>query len=319
MDETEQTPAVQAGTQTPGTSIETESQVPNSDVDVETQGPATAATQNEQVPPTHDVSGSRTEPHWVTYAKAHPLFGSGIVIVAVGLALLGGAASFKAVFGSDNSTTDASKSATQPATTASDTRFPELQPSSSPERTTFTGKTPAPKPVLNSITDNPDVGSELLFTRVRAIGDKTLNNVYVRELPVRPGDTIEVSVFVGNDASVSLGDAGTIDGLAVLVAAETGRNGALLHADLRGWNVDHVEDSALISADQPLKLSFIHGSAEFRNSSGTHRVSDGLGQTSWVKLGSTALDGTMRVGLNPDTNLTYDYGYLIFRVKAEAV
>lgn len=73
-----------------------------------------------------------------------------------------------------------------------------------PSRPTFTGANPAPYVTFNSITDNPQVGDERNFVRIREEGSST----YVDNVNLTPGKVYEVSVFYHNDASSDLNASG---------------------------------------------------------------------------------------------------------------
>jgi len=73
-----------------------------------------------------------------------------------------------------------------------------------PDRPTFTGKDPAPYVTFNSITDNPQVGDERNFVRIRETG--TTN--YGDNVALTPGKVYDVSVYYHNNAKTSLNASG---------------------------------------------------------------------------------------------------------------
>ena len=73
-----------------------------------------------------------------------------------------------------------------------------------PDRPTFTAKNPATYPVFNSMTDNPKVGDERNFVRVRESGAGTYNN----QVTFQPGKVYEVSVYYHNNAASNLNESG---------------------------------------------------------------------------------------------------------------
>lgn len=254
-------------------------------------------------------------PAWVARMKSHPVVGSIIAIIAAVALVLGVLASWVAITGRPLIPATGETALTRP-TASSD--LPSLTPDWSPERPTFTIATPAAGPALNSITDDPNSGNELDFVTVRIAGDKSLNAAYRKSVRAKPGQSVQVHVVVSNDAMPSLGAAGTVHGLAVTISADSGSNGALIEATLNADDIDGMWSSALVSSDGPLKLTYVKGSGQFRNSTGDHTVPDSLGKIVRTKLGSDKLNGTMKVGLNPDTGINFDVGYLAFIVKVEA-
>lgn len=73
-----------------------------------------------------------------------------------------------------------------------------------PSRPTFTGASPAPYVTFNSITDNPQVGDERNFVRIRESGTTT----YGDNVTLEPGKVYDVSVFYHNDAASNLNASG---------------------------------------------------------------------------------------------------------------
>ncbi len=73
-----------------------------------------------------------------------------------------------------------------------------------PDRPTFTGKDPAPYVTFNSITDNPQVGDERNFVRIRESG----TTAYGDNVSLTPGKVYDVSVYYHNNAKTSLNESG---------------------------------------------------------------------------------------------------------------
>lgn len=73
-----------------------------------------------------------------------------------------------------------------------------------PDRPVFTGTTPAPYPVFNSMTENPQVGDERNFVRIRESGVGT----YTNQVTFEPGKVYEVSVYYHNNAATPLNASG---------------------------------------------------------------------------------------------------------------
>jgi len=73
-----------------------------------------------------------------------------------------------------------------------------------PSRPTFTGASPAPYVTFNSITDNPQVGDERNFVRIRESGTTT----YGDNVTLEPGKVYDVSVYFHNNAASNLNESG---------------------------------------------------------------------------------------------------------------
>lgn len=69
-----------------------------------------------------------------------------------------------------------------------------------PERRTFTANSPADYVTFNSMTDNPKVGDERNFVRIREVGQAN----YVDSINITPGKEYEVYTFFHNNASSTL-------------------------------------------------------------------------------------------------------------------
>lgn len=69
-----------------------------------------------------------------------------------------------------------------------------------PERRTFTANSPADYVTFNSMTDNPKVGDERNFVRIREVGQEK----YVDSINIVPGKEYEVYTFFHNNASSTL-------------------------------------------------------------------------------------------------------------------
>jgi uncharacterized repeat protein (TIGR01451 family)/LPXTG-motif cell wall-anchored protein len=78
-----------------------------------------------------------------------------------------------------------------------------------PERPTFTFEHPATYVTFNSITDNPSVGDERNFVRVK---EDSTTTTYGKDVTVQPGKTYQVSVYYHNNAASNLNASG--DGIA---------------------------------------------------------------------------------------------------------
>ena len=84
-----------------------------------------------------------------------------------------------------------------------------------PNRTTFTWDDPAPYATFNSITDNPQLGDERNFVRIREVQD---GNTFGDEVQLEVGKTYEVYIYYHNNADahdVGQTAIGIADGAAV--------------------------------------------------------------------------------------------------------
>ena len=66
-----------------------------------------------------------------------------------------------------------------------------------PDRKTFTWEDPAPYATFNSITNNPQLGDERNFVRIREVKD---GEKFGDEVTVEPGKTYEVYIYYHNNA-----------------------------------------------------------------------------------------------------------------------
>lgn len=74
-----------------------------------------------------------------------------------------------------------------------------------PSRPTFTGANPAPYVTFNSITDNPQVGDERNFVRIR---ESAVGANYGDNTTLKPGKVYDVSVYFHNNAASHLNKSG---------------------------------------------------------------------------------------------------------------
>lgn len=74
-----------------------------------------------------------------------------------------------------------------------------------PNRPTFTYAQPAPYVTFNSITDNPKIGDERNFVRIK---EDTATSTYTDNVNLTPGKVYSVSVYYHNNAATNLNDSG---------------------------------------------------------------------------------------------------------------
>ena len=187
-----------------------------------------------------------------------------------------------------------------------------------PERKTFTWEDPAPYATFNSITNNPQVGDERNFVRVREVAD---GNKFGDEVTVEPGKTYEVYIYYHNNADaheVGKTAIGIADGAAVKSTFPAKINAgekATVSATVFASDTDplSVWDGAYMKANQEVYLRYIPGTAIIHNG----------GSLNGQQIGSDYLfaDGALLgynkfSGLLPGCN---EYaGYVTYQLFADA-
>lgn len=168
-----------------------------------------------------------------------------------------------------------------------------------PDRPEFTQANPAPYVTFNSIKDNPQVGNEKNFVRIRESGTST----YGDQVNFEPGKVYEVSVFYHNNAASNLNASGV--GIAKDVtlkmevpnvvtagvnAALTGSISASNSNPLRVWDEAYGKNTT--NAD--IALRYVSQSATFVSNGAVNgqKLPDSL-FTTGAKLGYNAQDGTL--------------------------
>ena len=138
------------------------------------------------------------------------------------------------------------------------------------DRATFTWQTPASYVTFNSITDNPTLGDERNFVRVREAGTGT----YGDSVSLEVGKTYEVYIYVHNNASANLNSSG--EGLAENVTLSTqlpemiqdGQSG-IVEATISATNANptSVWDTAYFdnNTGKTIYLRYVHDSAVITN------------------------------------------------------
>ena len=138
------------------------------------------------------------------------------------------------------------------------------------DRETFTWQTPASYVTFNSITDNPTLGDERNFVRVREAGTGT----YGDSVSLEVGKTYEVYIYVHNNASANLNSSG--EGLAENVTLSTqlpemiqdGQSG-IVEATISATNANptSVWDTAYFdnNTGKTIYLRYVHDSAVITN------------------------------------------------------
>ena len=187
------------------------------------------------------------------------------------------------------------------------------------DRQTFTWSNPADHVCFNSMTDNPEIGDEANFVRVRKVGgqDKSTNNVIAE-----PGEEYEVFIYYHNNASAVLND-GDHSGIAqnVRIKVEPIVNSlqpghaAVIKVSISSSNAipQVVWSTSYLHAKENIGLSYVSNSAILHNSGsldGSILNDDAL----FGKDGGTFIGYTKNYwGAIPGCN---EYaGYVTFRLK----
>ncbi|MCL1839923.1 DUF11 domain-containing protein [Candidatus Saccharibacteria bacterium] len=133
-----------------------------------------------------------------------------------------------------------------------------------PERETFRWADAAPFRTMNSIIDNPSMGDERNFVRVRKVGDPK----FVDEVTLQVGQEYEVEIYFHNNASRTLNasGAGIADGVRVssilpsfVAKGTTGEISATITA--ANTRPASVWDEAFVRATSDVYLRFVPDSA----------------------------------------------------------
>lgn len=202
-------------------------------------------------------------------------------------------------------------------------------------RKMFTWVEPAPYPVFNSISNNPFIGDETDFVRVKEYIDG-YNSPHEDNVSVVAGREYEVWIYFHNNASAGLNESGK--GLAQNVRIATSYPSIIKKGDsgiIRGavsatnTNPTTVWDKAFLNADEEVKLYFIPNSAVLHLKEDDDKNADGLVISpdvlivSWEDVGTSTTKGALigyynsedLWGVIPGCN---EYaGYVTYRIKAE--
>ena len=185
------------------------------------------------------------------------------------------------------------------------------------DRPTYTWEKPADHVTFNSITDNPFLGDERNFVRIRKVGDST----DVDEIEVRGGEEYEVTIYYHNNAAAALNASGEgiskhtyvrTEFTSYLNAGETGAATAFITAS--NASPQTVWDMTYMKAVESVYLNFVPNSAIIYNN----------GTTNNTVLSGDALLGDQGVtighwdnmwGMVPGCN---EFGgYIVYKIKAE--
>lgn len=209
------------------------------------------------------------------------------------------------------------------------------------DRTMFTWDSPASYVTFNSISNNPFIGNETNFVRVKKYveGSSPSDDDWVSwgdNITVEPGNQYEVFIYFHNNASASLNtESGNGYAQNTRVASsfptklKKGESG-IIKGSVSATNANPVAvwDTAFFKADQTVYLSYIdntailHSSAECNTTDGTVLSKDAL-FASDEQVGSSADVGAMIACYNSDSlwgvipGCNEYAGYVSYRVRAD--
>lgn len=187
-----------------------------------------------------------------------------------------------------------------------------------PDRRTFTWEDPAPYATFNSITNNPQLGDERNFVRIREVKD---GEKFSDEVTLEMGKTYEVYIYYHNNADahdVGKTAIGIADGAAMkssFPATVKAGEKATVTGTIFASDTDPLEvwDGAYMTASQDLYLRYVPGTAIIHNGGELNGQSIG---PSYL-FGDGALLGYNKFsGLLPGCN---EYaGYVTYQIFADA-
>lgn len=184
-------------------------------------------------------------------------------------------------------------------------------------RKTFTWENPASYATLNSITDNPVIGDERNFVRIKEADSE---DYHLDDVDIEGGKEYELYVFYHNNASASTKDKAIAENVALRIEGvghlEKGQTG-MFRGILKSSNADPqvIWDSAFLYAKEDVKITYIQGSAIIHT----------FGETDGEELNIDSIFGNGALfspnkdtpGVIPSTE-EGSRGYITLRIKAES-
>ncbi|MBR0415948.1 DUF11 domain-containing protein [Candidatus Saccharibacteria bacterium] len=205
------------------------------------------------------------------------------------------------------------------------------------DRERFTWDKPADYVTFNSITDNPFIGDESNFVRVKEYVEGGANGGWTDNVTVEPGKEYEVFIYFHNNASATLNNDNG-EGLALNTRVATSfptklkaGDSGVIRGSVSASNADptKVWDTAFFKADQTIYLSYIpntailHSSDNCKTTDGTVLSADAFFASDEDVQKQTDTVGAMIACYNAD-NLwgtipgCNEYaGYVTYRVRAD--
>lgn len=187
-----------------------------------------------------------------------------------------------------------------------------------PDRTTYTWEDPAPYATFNSITNNPQVGDERNFVRIREVIN---GNKFGDEVTAEPGKIYEVYIYYHNNAdahdvgktAIGIADGATVKSSFPAIVRAGQR--ATVTATVSAADTDPlaVWDGAYINSNQDLYLRYVPGTAIIHNGGALNGQSIGPDHL----FGEGSLLGYNKFsGILPGCN---EYaGYITYQLFADA-
>ena len=187
-----------------------------------------------------------------------------------------------------------------------------------PDRTTFTWDDPAPYATFNSITDNPQLGDERNFVRIREVTD---NSRFGDEVQLESGKTYEVYIYYHNNAdghevgqtAIGIADGASIKSSFPAVVKKGER--ATVTGTISASDTDPLEvwDGAYMMPSEDLYLRYVPGTATIHNGGALNGQNIGPDYL----FGDGALIGYNEFsGILPGCNVYA--GYITYQVFADA-
>jgi hypothetical protein len=143
-----------------------------------------------------------------------------------------------------------------------------------PNREMYTMEKPADYPVLNSITNNPNLGDERVFVSVKRDGSK---QSWCSGMTVTDGEVLLVRAYMENSASENLDANGVYDAQGVKLrfalpeqAASLNQIWGILNAT--NTNPKQIYGSVDVAANHPFRLDVVEGSARVEGNSSRMNV-----------------------------------------------
>jgi uncharacterized repeat protein (TIGR01451 family) len=187
-----------------------------------------------------------------------------------------------------------------------------------PERTTYTWEKPADHVTFNSITNNPSIGDERNFVRLKKVGT---DDKYRDSVDLEVGAEYEVAIWFHNDASASLNDSGKglatnvrlfMDQPNVVKKGQAGEIKGTIHS--AEGDPKEVWDTAYVHTNSTVLLRYVANSATIHNNgsaNGQILNSDAL----FGESGAYLAYSTNHWGVVPGCN---EYaGYVTYRFKVD--
>ena len=182
-----------------------------------------------------------------------------------------------------------------------------------PDRPTFTVEQPATYNTFNSITNNPNVGDERNFVRIKDAADTGPGN-WKDEINVESNKEYLVQIYVHNNAADNLKLVAENTRVMATVPNTTGKSiqiDGFVTAD--NANPNKIWDQAIFKSSQDFNLTYVPGSAVLYNNAFGQtgaKLSDNIVTSTGALVGFDKLDGKV-----PGC---FKYaGYVSFKVKAQ--